>query len=134
MSEAPAVEINPVNQAYWDGLSEGELRYQQCACGHKWLPPLAECPRCLGNNIRWQVSSGRSSLVSWVVFHVAYHPYFKDRIPYNVALVELAEGPRMMTNVLDSPDGEGLVAGMELSLVIEKEQEYPIARFRRVSA
>lgn len=105
----PTPEITSVNSPWWDALAKGTLMFQSCECGHKWLPPRAECPNCLGSQWTWRSASGRATLVSWTVFHVAYHEAFKDRLPYNVAVVELAEGPRMITNVIDSPDRKSVV-------------------------
>jgi uncharacterized protein len=132
---APTIqpEITPVNKPWWDGLADGVLLYQACSCGHKWLPPRAECPVCLGPQWRWQPASGRATLVSWTVFHVAYHEAFAQRLPYNVCVVELAEGPRLISNVLGSPDGSGLKIGMPLELSIQQQDDTAIARFTMAS-
>jgi uncharacterized OB-fold protein len=70
--------------------------------------------------------------MSWTVFHVAYHQAFANRLPYNVAIVELDEGPRMITNITDSPDGNGLRIGMKLELALQDEDGTIIARFRKL--
>lgn len=126
-------EITAVNKPWWDGLAEGVLRYQACSCGHRWLPPRALCPSCLQARWQWMPASGRATLVSWTVFHVAYHPAFAPRVPYNVALVELAEGPRIITNVIGSADGRALKIGMDLVLSIEQRDGYCIALFDMAS-
>ncbi|MBE0549350.1 MAG: OB-fold domain-containing protein [Rubrivivax sp.] len=123
-------EITPVNKPWWDSLSAGVLTFQTCACGNRWLPPRALCPACLGSEWCWTPASGRATLVSWTVFHVAYHEAFAHRVPYNVAAVELAEGPRMITNVVDSPDGSGLRIGMSLTLTIQQQDGFAIALFQ----
>lgn len=133
-SKIPQPDITPVNKPWWDALANGKLTFQSCQCGHRWLPPRAECPSCLGNDWQWETSSGQARLVSWTVFHVAYHEAFADRLPYNVAVVELDEGPRMITNVTDSPDGSGLKIGMKLGLALQKEGETAIARFQKLPA
>lgn len=123
-------EITPVNKPWWDGLAEGVLRFQDCGCGHRWLPPRAQCPSCLADDRwRWMAASGRATLISWTVFHLAYHPAFAPRVPYNAALVELAEGPRIITNVNGSPDGRALKVGMDLVLSIEQRDGFSIALF-----
>lgn len=129
----PQPDITPVNKPWWDALSEGVLTFQSCQCGNKWLPPRSECPACLGTQWHWTVASGKATLVSWTVFHVAYDEAFEKRIPYNVCLVELAEGPRLITNVTDHPDGRGLRIGMDLTLAIEHEDGTAVARFKKLT-
>lgn len=125
---AIAVEKTAVNAPYWDGLAAGALKFQACGCGHRWLPPREACPACLrGDQWSWREAGGRARLVSWVVYHTAYHPAFADRVPYNVALVELDEGPRMITNIL-APNA-ALAADMRLALRIEDEGGIAVARF-----
>jgi len=127
MSDFPVPEITPLNEPYWQGLARGELRFQRCHhCGHAWLPAREECPQCLRADWAWQAASGRAKLVSWVKFHIAYHPAFKDRVPYNVAVVELEEGPRLVSNLVGG--GEPAIE-RALRLVIEKEGEVSVARF-----
>lgn len=68
-------------------------------------------------------------VVSWVVFHVAFDPRFKDRTPYNVALVDLDEGPRLVTNIIGIPDGEDIV-GRRVVLCFEEDMGRKLPRFR----
>lgn len=104
MNARPEPEINDRNQEYWLSLEEGVLKYQRClACGNAWLPIRSECPRCLEANWELTPSTGRAKLVSWVVYHTGYHPYFEDKLPYAVAVVELEEGPRLIASLLDAP-------------------------------
>ena len=126
MSDFPTPEITPLNEPYWSGLTEGQLKFQHCNhCGFAWLPPRGECPECLRTDWAWQTASGRAKLVSWVIYHIAYHPAFKDRVPYNVAVVELEEGPRLISNII----GDGLAIDRSLSLVIEQEAGVSLPRF-----
>lgn len=128
-STLPTVGITPVSAPYWDALREGRLAYQSCSCGRRWLPPRAECPSCLGTNWEWAISRGVGRLVSWVVYHVAYHESFADRLPYNVAIVELDEGPRLITNVIDCAE-TSLRADAMVGLAITEEQGIWRAQFR----
>lgn len=100
------IEVTELTKPYWDSLADGRLSFQSCrACGHNWLPARDTCPNCLAlDDYVWTQSSGRGRVVSWVVYHIAYDPAFKERVPYNVAIVELAEGPRLITNLLMSND------------------------------
>jgi len=127
----PLPEPTPLSQPYWDALSDGRLTFQHCGkCGHNWLPPRAECPECLGPEWDWQAASGKGRVISWVIYHHAYHDAFKDRLPYNVALVELDEGPRLITNIVN-PEA-GIKAERPVTLKIEDEQGVALARFALV--
>ncbi|MDX3907035.1 MAG: OB-fold domain-containing protein [Pigmentiphaga sp.] len=126
-----ATELIPVydavNTTYWDEIKQGRLVYQYCSCGHAWLPPRALCPKCLGTDWTWKQASGNGELVSWVVYHVAYHPEFKNRLPYNVAIVALEEGPRLITNIVGGQDR--LAVGAPVRLAIDTTREVPLAQF-----
>ena len=123
-------ERNALNGPYWDALSRGVLSYQKCsACGHAWLPARFECPNCLGDQWQWTAALGGARLISWVVYHTAFHAAFKERLPYNVAVVELDEGPRLISNVVGVADPETLRIDQRLRLVIEKEGATSVPRF-----
>lgn len=124
-------EIDSINEPYWQGLRNGELLFQECShCGHRWLPARDICPGCLKNEVSWKSASGQAKLKSWVVYHVAYHPSFADRLPYNVALVELAEGPRLLTNILGKDPL--LIADASVQLKIDMNLAVPLATFALV--
>src|SRR5258706_11880055 len=117
----PPPKVTPVNQIYWDSLRAGNLMFQRCACGYNWLPPRTECPSCLGRNWEWTRATGGARLITWVVYHNAYHPGVVDRLPYTVAVVELDEGPRLVTNIVEQDRNEQLRVDMALELRIEIE-------------
>ena len=126
----PAPEPDALNTPYWESLKQGALTYQKCnACGHAWLPPRTECPHCLAADWRWEAAAGGARLISWVVYHIAYHPAFAKRLPYNVAVVELDEGPRLISNVVGVADPEKLVIDQRLRLAIEMEGATAVPRF-----
>lgn len=121
------------NETYWSALAEGRLTFQRCAeCANAWLPAREECPRCWSARWRWEHASGAGEVVSWVVYHVAFHEAFKDRLPYNVALVELAEGPRLITNLTNIADASDDLIGRPVALVIEHDHGRALPRFRLV--
>jgi uncharacterized OB-fold protein len=126
----PAPVPTSLSAPYWSALADGRLTFQQCRCGHRWLPARAECPSCLGADWEWTDATGRGRIVSWVVYHVAYHPAFADTLPYNVAVIELDEGVRLVSNVLDCPDGSGLAGGLPVALVVTREHGCALAKFR----
>jgi uncharacterized OB-fold protein len=126
----PEPLVDAITKPYWDALQKGILLYQHClSCLNDWLPGRSECPQCLQANWAWRPASGRARLISWVVFHRAFHPAFADRLPYNVAVVELIEGPHLITNILVD-DAETLVIDQPLVFVPAIEHDHSIARFK----
>jgi uncharacterized OB-fold protein len=126
--DLPKPEPTELSRPFWDALRDGHLVFQRCRCGHAWLPARRHCPHCLDSEPHWERASGRATLVSWVIYHTAYHPAFESRLPYNVALVQLVEGPRLLTNIVDP--NEALVADAPVELRIEWQGDAALARFR----
>lgn len=127
---ASMVTLTPLNQPYWDALRAGRLDFQRCRrCGHPWLPPREECPRCLEADWGWETASGRGRVISWVVYHHPPNDAFAARVPYNVAIVELDEGPRLITNLLRTDVVEPRIEA-PVELQIEEEGGLAMARFR----
>lgn len=126
----PMPAISSLNQPYWDGLKARKLVMPQCdACGKIWYPPAPFCPECWSRDFSWQELSGRGKVNSWVVFHQAYFSSFKDDIPYNVAEVELEEGPRLLTNLVDV-DNADIQIGMPVEIVFDDiTDEVTLAKF-----
>jgi len=102
----PLPKLNADSKPFWSGCREHELRFQKCnKCGLIRWPPSIICPKCHSRDVRWIVASGRGKVYSFVVYHIAYQPAFKDDLPYTVAIVELEEGPHLLTNIVNcSPD------------------------------
>jgi uncharacterized OB-fold protein len=132
-AEFPKPEITPLNAPYWEALAAGQLLYQRCKrCQHAVLPARSECPYCLHPSLTWQQASGAAKLISWIVYHHAFHPAFASRLPYTVAVVELAEGARLVTNIVGAEDPEKLRIDMPLLLTIEQDEGVALPRFRPV--
>jgi uncharacterized OB-fold protein len=110
----------PETQPFWDGCREGVLKLQWCQpCGTAYFPPSPYCPRCLSDDVEWQVASGRGHLHTYVIAHRPA-PGYEDQVPYAVAIVELDEGPRMMSNIVGIPNTpEHLVLDMDLRVEFE---------------
>lgn len=118
---------------FWQAVEAGRLTFQRCrACGHAWLPERQACPNCWALESERETASGQAKVVSWVVYHVAFHPAFEGRLPYNVAIVELAEGPRMVSNLVNLEGWTGPVADAPAELVIQEDFGRRIPRFRLV--
>lgn len=132
VSPFPLPQLDAVNRPYWEALAAGKLTFQRCdACNHAWLPPRSECPGCLSDRTHWEEASGRGRLVSWVVYHKAFNPAFADRLPYNVAVVALDEGPRLISNLIGCDDESALRIDEPLHFEPRDEHGTTIPVFRR---
>lgn len=97
----PAPPATELTGPFWAGGLSGELRLQRCAdCGHLRYPISTICPRCLSAEAAWTALSGRGTVQSYIVFERAYHEAWADQVPYVVALIELDEGPVLVSNVV----------------------------------
>ncbi len=106
------------SQPFWEGCKAGELRMQRCgACQRFRFYPRPMCPHCHSTEREWVAMSGRGTLYSWVVAHPPVLPAFRERAPYNVILVELAEDPalRLVGNLIDTPE-ERIRIGLPLEV------------------
>ena len=112
----------PETQHFWDGTREHELRLQRCdACGKTYFPPRPFCPTCGSRRVSVIKASGRAALWSYVIHHRQV-PGFTP--PYAIAVVQLAEGPRMMTNIVECPQTpEALQLDMPLEVVFEAQSD-----------
>ncbi|MBI2847623.1 MAG: Zn-ribbon domain-containing OB-fold protein [Chloroflexi bacterium] len=129
----PLPDINELTKPYWDAAKRHELVIQRCSdCGHYRNPPSPNCPRCLSPNAHWPKLSGRGKVFSWVVFHRVYAPGFANEVPYNVAVVELDEGPKVISNIIDCKL-EDIKVGMPVEVTFEDvTDEVSLTRFRPV--
>lgn len=129
----PLPAISSLNSPYWDGLRQREVKLPRCdSCHNLWYPPGPFCPNCWSRNFTWEKLSGRGKINSWVVFHQAYFSAVKDEIPYNVAEVELDEGPRLLTNLVGI-DNADIKIGMSVEVVFDDvTEDVTLAKFRPV--
>jgi uncharacterized OB-fold protein len=119
---AKAVPVpTPETQPYWDGCAAGELRIQRCLdCRKPYFYPRPLCPSCGSGSVEWFTASGQATLYSYVINHRPA-PGFEADAPYAIAVVELAEGPRMMTSIRGVPaTPEALVLDMPLRVAFEQ--------------
>jgi uncharacterized OB-fold protein len=127
----PLPRIDEESRGYWEGLVRHELYFQRCRdCGTQRFPPRAVCPVCLSSSTEWVRASGRGTVYSFTVTHQNQSPGFRESLPYVLAVVQLDEGPRMMTNVVEcAPDD--VKVGMAVEVVFEDATpEITLAKFR----
>ncbi|MGW0699602.1 Zn-ribbon domain-containing OB-fold protein [Streptomyces sp. NPDC002867] len=107
-------EADDFTRPFWDAAAAGALLIRRCDdCGRAHHYPREFCPHCWSENVAWERASGRAVLHTWSVVHRNDLPPFGDRVPYTAAVVELAEGPRMMTEVVACAAAD-LAVGMRL--------------------
>ncbi len=105
---------------YWDGCREGRLLIQQCAdCRRRRFPPHRLCPHCHSANADWVEATGRGKVYSWIVVnHPVPKEVYREEVPYVVALIELEEGVRMVSNIVGC-DPHDVAADMPVSVFFE---------------
>ncbi|WP_151480004.1 Zn-ribbon domain-containing OB-fold protein [Streptomyces albicerus] len=109
-------EVDAFTRPYWAAAAAGHLLLRRCgACGRAHHYPREFCPHCWSEDVTWECASGRATLYTWSVVHRNDLPPFGSRTPYVAAVVDLAEGPRMMTEVVDCAEG-ALKVGMGLEV------------------
>ncbi len=123
----------PDTAPYWEGAAAGELRIQQCtSCTEHYFYPRPFCPRCGSAEVEWRVTSGRATLISYVINH---RPVPASDEPLVIALVRLEEGPQMMSNIVGvEPEPANLPLDMPLRVTFEQRGEYAIPMFTPAEA
>jgi uncharacterized OB-fold protein len=132
MPNRPTIDAD--SQAWWAAVQERTLMVNACrTCGRNSLYVRPFCPHCWSEDVWLRAASGSARLYTWSVIHQNGAP-FADRTPYVLAMVDLAEGPRVMTVIEDCRVDE-LRADMELRLRFRADEDgfvvpvfYPVAR------
>jgi uncharacterized protein len=94
---------NPFTETFWQACREGRLLVRRCHnCGNAHHPPRPACPICWSAEVVWEEVSGVGTLYSYSVIHENDLAPFSAGLPYVVAVVELLEGPRLMTTIIES--------------------------------
>jgi hypothetical protein len=117
--------MTPEARPYWDGAREGRLMVPRCrACGQAFFYPRVLCPFCASRDIEWIQASGRGRLYSFAIAHQIGNKAFRVTMPVVLALVELEEGPRLLTNLVNvAPDPATIRCDMPVEVVFEKQTD-----------
>ncbi len=113
----------PVNDAlskpFWEGTRKHELRMPICnSCSGIFFYPRERCPECLSDDLDWSTVSGLGRLHTYTIIEQSVHPYFLKDIPYVYAMIQLNEGPRIISNIINCPLTE-IKIDMEVRAVYE---------------
>jgi uncharacterized OB-fold protein len=96
----PLPEVTSLTAPFWDAARDRRLVLQRCgSCERRRFPPEVGCPHCGSLAAEWAPVSGRATLYTWTVAHPPLLPYFQKRSPWLIAVVQLEEGPRLVTNL-----------------------------------
>ncbi len=125
----PAIEGRPrpapiaTSKPFWDALKEEKVRLQRCGDCEAWVYyPRRRCPSCLSAALEWRQVSGRGRIYSWTIGRQATHPAFGADVPQLLAMVELDEGVRLTTTIVNAEPTD-LVVGRLVEPVFEHGED-----------
>lgn len=135
MSEPlPLPVSNPDSAPYWNGAREDRLMIRKCrTCSKLHFMPRHLCPSCWSDDLEWIEASGRGTVHSFTVIRRAPMESFAPRVPYVVALIDLEEGPRMMTNVVGADALETRIGDAVSACFEDRGGGAKVPQFRRGS-
>ncbi|MCZ6641394.1 MAG: OB-fold domain-containing protein [Gammaproteobacteria bacterium] len=117
-------------QAFWAATKNEELTYQRCDdCDTIIFYPRRHCTSCLGNSLTVHTASGRGTIYTYSVVRQSYHPFFHPRVPYAVAWIDLDEGPRLLSEIVDVEDPGSLEIGQRVKVSWESHEELSVPLF-----
>ena len=127
----PVPVPDEITAPFFDGARDGRLMLQHCTACNEWSFPVRErCPHCFADKLEWRQSSGKGTLYTFAIMHQVMNPGFASSVPYNVCQVDLAEGVRMVSNVVGIPNA-ALRIGMALEVFFDDVGEnVRIPKFR----
>jgi uncharacterized OB-fold protein len=121
-------------QPYWDAAKEHRLLIKRCtACGRAHFYPRPFCPHCWSEAVEWEEASGEATLYTFSIVRRNDLPPFKDRVPYVIAVVELAEGVRMLSNLVEV-DAADVAIGMALTVTWQDDGDFTLPVFQPAGA
>lgn len=129
----PLPYIHSETKVYWEGAKKHELLIRKCnSCGAYHFYPRDFCPKCFSSHVDWVRTNGRGIIYSFTICHRPAGGFENDA-PYNIALIELDEGVRMMSTVVDCPNAD-LRIGMPVEVVFDDvTPEVTLPKFRPVN-
>ncbi|MDI6795679.1 MAG: Zn-ribbon domain-containing OB-fold protein [Desulfatibacillaceae bacterium] len=127
----PLPIVQPWSEAFWAGAREGKLLLQHCKeCSATIFYPRKFCPECWSADIEWRQASGKATVYTFSTAYDMVEPRFWADLPYTIAYVDLAEGPRMMTRIVDCAP-EDIKVGMKVEVTFHKlDDKFSLPFFR----
>lgn len=117
---------------FWDALRDHELRLQRCSdCGSWRFPPRPYCAACRSAKAGWEQVSGQGVVYTWTVCHPPVLPAFAERAPYNAVVVQLDEGPFLVSNLVGWDAGQEIPIGLPVAVeFLDVADDLTIHQFR----
>ena len=132
----PLPNKQPESDFYWEKAQAHELWLRKCNdCNSVYFYPRDICPQCYSNSVEWIQASGKATLHAYAIAERGPTPSSRDVVPYVAALVDLEEGPRMPTNLVDVPmDEEHIKVGIALEVTFDDvTDEITLPKFKPAS-
>lgn len=131
MNEALGIPVRGADAApFWDGTSRRSLELQHCtACRKPRFPPSLLCPACHSPGAEWLPCSGGGRVYSFTIVRRAPGSAWRERVPYVIVLIDLAEGVRLMANIL-GPDALDVAIGAPVEVDFEARGPLTVPQFR----
>ena len=127
----PTPVPDEASQPFFDAAASGKLLLKHCAACDRFMTYSADyCDACFNQSLAWKEASGKGVIYSFVVMHQVLHPGFAGEVPYNVIVVETAEGPRLQSNLLDTPDSE-IAVGMPVTVTFAQAGEVTVPYWKK---
>ncbi len=125
----------PESAPFWQGCKDHKLLLQHCSdCDAYQFYPRSVCATCLSDQLEWREVSGRGTVETYTIVTRAVSDAYAADAPYVIALITLAEGPRMMSNVIGC-DAESVACGMAVEVVFEPwSEDITMPKFKPVAA
>jgi hypothetical protein len=128
----PLPHPTAVSMPFWQAAKRHELQIQRCGkCSAHVFYPREVCPDCLSSDLSWVKVSGKGTLYSYTIAQAPTHPAFAEDVPYVIAIVELAEGPHITTNIVGSEPEELKVGIPVVATFDDVTPEITLIKFRR---
>lgn len=131
----PLPAMQGLSKEFYDWCKRGELRFQRCSrCGEWRHVPREMCAACGSFDWEWAKSTGRGTVFTWTVVERPMHPAFADALPYAPVVVEMTEGVRLLSRVVDCTPAD-LEIGMTVEVVFDAvTEDVSLPKFRRAAA
>ncbi|MDE3205456.1 MAG: OB-fold domain-containing protein [Acidobacteriota bacterium] len=121
--------MEPEEEMFWRYVAREDMHLQRCRSCERWLaPPGPVCPDCLSRSLEWSAISGDGTVWSYTVYRHSFADHLDARVPYALVLVETAEGPLLMGNLIGADFGPALI-GMPVRVEYGAADDLPSYRF-----